>query len=52
MTYREILLNLAVGQTHKFTDKEKAAGCMTRACKLYGINRRFTRVGDTITRVE
>jgi len=50
-TYREILLNLAVGQSHTFTDKEKAASASAGACKLYGVNRKFTRKGDTITRV-
>lgn len=50
-TYREILLNLSVGQSYTFTDKDKAASASAGACKLYGINRKFVRKGDTITRV-
>ena len=50
-TFREILLNLSVGQSHTFADKEIAASCAGSICKLYGINRKFVRKGDTITRV-
>lgn len=50
MTYRQILLRLAVGEHHTFETLDKAKSASAAACKLYGINRTFSRVGETLTR--
>ncbi len=51
MTYRQILLSLAVGQKYEFDSKDHAASAMTRACKLYGVGRKFSRCGAVVVRL-
>lgn len=50
MTYRQILLSLAVGQTHVFDTPAEARSASAAAAKLY-LGLRFTRSGNAITRM-
>lgn len=52
MTYRQILLSLELGQSITFDTPWKASAVMGVVAKLYGIDRRFSRSGETITRIQ